>query len=348
MSKDTCRLSTQDLTDLAVQSFQNNGLAYQDAIDTSTVLVMADLFGISTHGVSRIPSYVDRLKCGGINKEAQIKVESVAPAMIKIDGDNGLGPLIGMRALKLAIETARTTGVAMAWVKGSNHFGPIAPYCAIAAEEGFATIIASNATSTITPWGGKDARVGNNPIGFGVPRPGADPLILDIALSVAARAKIRNAHKNGQSIPQGWATDANGYPTTNPGEALNGFLLPVGGHKGYGLALMVDMLAGLLSGAAFLTQVSSWQDQPDKPQNLGHFFLLMDTKRLGSSDWLSKQMSDFVDTLHETPAAIPESPVLVPGELEFRRMKEQTENGIELPIELVTQIKIIAIKKEIS
>src|SRR5262249_11791465 len=149
-----------------------------------------------------------------------------------------------------------------------------------ACEQGFAAIVASNATTTIAPWGGRAARLGNNPIGFGVPRPGGDPIMLDIAMSVVARAKIRAAAKADESIPATWATDRAGTPTTDPDAALDGFLQPIGGHKGYGLSLMVDLFAGLLSGAGYLTRVSSWNENPEQPQNLGHVFIAFDTRRL--------------------------------------------------------------------
>lgn len=254
----------------------------------------------------------------------------MAPALVKIDGGNGVGPLVGMHALEAAMQAARECGVGVALARGSNHFGPISPYALIAAEAGFASIIGSNATTTIAPWGGSDARLGNSPIGFGVPHPNGDPFLLDMAMSVVARAKIRNAFKRGESIPDTWGTDAQGRPTSDPAAALDGFLLPIGGHKGYGLALMVDLFAGLLSDAAYLTHVKSWSDAPEHPQNLGHFFILIDTRRLGSSDWLEARMKDFAAILHASPAADPARPVIVPGEIELGKMRRQQREGVVL------------------
>ena len=163
-----------------------------------------------------------------------------------------------------------------------------------------------------------------------MPNPGGDPFLLDMAMSVVARAKVRNALKRGESIPDTWATDAAGRATTDPKQALDGFLLPIGGHKGYGLALMVDMFAGLLSNAAYLTHVKSWVDAPDEPQNLGHFFILIDTSKLGSPQWLKARMMDFAEILHESPPADPARPVIVPGEIELSKMRQQQQNGIVL------------------
>lgn len=323
-------LSEAELLDLGARAFQGLGLRPDDAAQVARVLVMADLFGLTTHGLSRIESYGERLGVGGIKAQPRITVEKVAPALVKVDGDNATGPLVGMRALQEAMQAARECGVGVALARASNHFGPISPYSLIAAEAGFASIIGSNATTTIAPWGGSDARLGNSPIGFGVPHPGGDPFLLDMAMSVVARAKIRNAFKRGEPIPATWATDAQGGATTDPGAALDGFLLPIGGHKGYGLALMVDLFAGLLSGAGYLTHVKSWSDAPDQPQDLGHFFILIDVGRLGSSEWLAGRMRDFAAILHASPPADPARPVIVPGEIELGKLRRQRETGVTL------------------
>jgi len=319
-----------ELTRLAVRAFQGLGLTQTDASDVVRVLVLADLFGLSTHGLSRVESYGDRLMVKGIRAQPNIKVESPAPALRVVDGDNGVGPLVGMHALRAAMDAASQYGIGMAFARGSNHFGPISPYSLIAAQEGFASMIGSNATTTIAPWGGSDARLGNSPLGFGVPNPGGQPFLLDMAMSVVARAKIRNALKRGEMIPDTWATDDKGRATTDPKAALDGFLQPIGGHKGYGLALMVDLFAGLLSNAAYLTQVKSWVDAPDEPQNLGHFFILINIKVLGSSQWLTERMMDFASILHDSTPAEPGRPVIVPGEIELKKMAQQQTTGITL------------------
>lgn len=333
------RLSEPELTALGVKSFQGLGLIQKDAEDVCRILVLADLFGLSTHGLSRVESYGERLLLRGINPRPNITLDRVAPALVKVDGDNGVGPLVGMRTLQAAMEVAREYGVGIALARASNHFGPVSPYSFIAAEAGFASIIGSNSTTTIAPWGGSDARLGNSPVGFGVPNPGGAPFMLDMAMSVVARAKIRNALKRGETIPETWATDKQGRATTDPAQALDGFLLPIGGHKGYGLALLVDLFAGLLSSAAYLTQVKSWVDAPEEPQNLGHFFILIDTKVLGSAQWLASRMTDFAAILHGSPAADASKPVLVPGEIELSQMALQRQNGIKVDAQLLALLR---------
>jgi ureidoglycolate dehydrogenase (NAD+) len=338
-SHDLENVPEDELTSLGIKAFQGLGLTRYDAEQVTRILVLADLFGLSTHGLSRIESYGERLLVKGINPRPNITVERAAPALVRVDGDNGVGPVVGMRALEAAMEVARECGVGVAFARGSNHFGPVSPYSLIAAEEGFASIIGSNATTTIAPWGGSDARLGNSPVGFGVPNPGGAPFLLDMAISVVARAKIRNALKRGEAIPDTWATDKHGRTTTDPAAALDGFLQPIGAHKGYGLALLVDLFAGLLSDAAYLTHVKSWVDAPDEPQNLGHFFILINTKLLGSTEWLSRRMNDFAAILHDSPPADPSKPVMVPGEIELGKMARQRKEGIAIGADVMALLQ---------
>ena len=334
-------MTETELRQLAERAFAAHGVAPADAADTARILVLGDLFGHHTHGVDRIPSYIERLG-GGINARARPKIEKPAAGIARVDGDNGLGPVVGMAALRAAMEMAREAGIGIAFARSSNHFGAIAPYCWLAAQQGFASVIGSNSTPTIAPTGGREARVGNSPLGFGVPTPGGDPVILDMAMSVVARARIRNALKRGESIPPTWGTDKAGEPTTDPGAALDGFLLPIGGYKGYGLALIVDLFAGLLSGASYLTHVKSWQDEPDAPQGLGHFFLLVDTARLGTGEWLAQRMADFARIVHSTAPADAAKPVVLPGEIELGRMERQRREGIDLDPALLAKLQALA------
>ena len=327
------------LTGLAIRVLEAHGIAATDAADAARILVTGDLMGHATHGVLRLESYGERLSSGAMDAHARITAEEMAPAIVRVDGANALGPLVGMRALREAMARARSLGVGVALARNSNHFGAIAPYNLIAAEEGFASIIGTNASTTIAPTGGAQTRLGNNPIGFGIPRPGGRPVILDMAMSVAARGRIRAALQRGEAIPETWATDRHGKPTTDPARALEGFLLPFGGYKGYGLALMVDLLAGVLSGAAYLTHVNSWLDDAGKPGNLGHFFILIDSRVLGPSDWLAARMGDFDAIVHSTPRADPQVPVRLPGEIELDRLERHRREGVPVDAALLARLE---------
>jgi LDH2 family malate/lactate/ureidoglycolate dehydrogenase len=317
-----------ELLDLAARALHRGGMREEDAAQTARVLVLADMFGVRTHGISRVAQYLERVRVGGIDARAEVQVARMAPGLSMIDGRNGIGPLVGMHALEAAMQSAREVGIGAAFARGSNHFGPILPYGFLAAQQGFASIIASNATTTIAPWGGKDTRVGNNPMGIGMPNPGGDPILLDIALSVAARAKMRKLLQQGQPLPEGWAADADGKPTTDAKKGLEGFLLPMGGHKGYGLAVMVDLLAGLLSGAAYLTHVQAWDKNPEAAQNLGHVFILIDTTKLHTAEWMRERMADFGDILRSTPPADPAQKVMAPGDREMALYSKSRRDGV--------------------
>ncbi|HZZ95084.1 MAG TPA: Ldh family oxidoreductase [Usitatibacter sp.] len=338
----TTTIAEADLTALACRALEGLGVDPDDAARVVRILVLGDLFGHHTHGVLRLESYGERLAIGGINPQPLIREEQLAPALMRIDGDNALGPLVGMQALEGAMRCARNFGIGLVLVRDSNHFGAISPYSYIAAGEGFATIIGTNASVTIAPTGGKEARLGNNPIAFGVPNPGGAPIILDMAVSVAARGKIRDALKRGKPIPDTWAVDRDGHPTTDPQAALDGFLLPVGGYKGYGLSAIVDLFAGLLSGASFLTNVVPWMEEPGKPQGLGHFFIAIDTRVLGGAEWLASRMGDFASILHGTPPAEPGQPVLLPGEKELRNLAHHRQHGVPIETSVLDKLRVFA------
>jgi LDH2 family malate/lactate/ureidoglycolate dehydrogenase len=335
-------LDEAGLGGLAARALGGLGVAPGDAADVARILVLGDLFGHHTHGVSRVESYGERIRVGGIDPRAQPVVEEAAPAVSRVDGRNALGPVVGMRSLEAAMKAARKHGVGVALARNSNHFGAVGPYCWLAAEAGFASVVASNASVTIAPTGGSEARLGNSPIGFGVPgEPGA-PIILDMAMSVVARAKIRAALKRGDPIPDTWATDREGRPTSHPAAAMDGFLLPIGGYKGYGLALAVDLLAGLLPGAAYLTHVNSWSEAPREPGNLGHFFLAIDTHVLGPREWLVERMRDFAAILHDTPPSDAAKPVLLPGERERGNLPRQPRGGVEVDDDVLAKREMLA------
>jgi LDH2 family malate/lactate/ureidoglycolate dehydrogenase len=338
----TTTIGEAELTALAICALRGLGVNARDAERTARILVLGDLFGHHTHGVLRLDSYGERLKIGGIDARAEPRVEEVAPAMARIDGRDGLGPAVGMVALDAAMERARRFGIGMALARSSNHFGAIVPYCWIAAEAGMATIIGTTASVTIAPTGGREARLGNNPIAFGVPHPAGDPVILDMAMSVAARGKIREAIKKGERIPDTWAVDREGRPTTDPKAAMDGTLMPVGGHKGYGLALIVDLFSGVLSGATYLTHVVPWMEEPGKPQGIGHFFVAFDTRVLGSAEWLAQRLDDFAQIIHDTAPADPARPVRLPGEREIALMRHHRAHGIPIETAVLDKLRAFA------
>lgn len=342
---DTATLSRESLLPLAEQALLGAGARPAQAAFCADILVEGDLMGLGTHGVLRLLSYCERLRLGGVNAAAEIRVERKAPSLALVDGDNGLGPAIAMTALEAGFEMTAETGIAYIGCRNSNHLGALAPYGLKACERGFVLFCGTNASTTIAPWGGKEARLGNNPLSIAAPCPDGPHFLLDMAMSVAARGKIRKALSEGTAIPEGWAVDSAGKPTTDPVAALEGFLLPFGAHKGSGLSQAVDMLAGVLTGARFLTDIAPWMDHPELPSGTGHFFLLIDPERLLGAKVYGDAMARFSEQIRSTPAAEPEQPVQLPGEREQRRRARSLAEGIQLPGDLLQKIEALARQK---
>lgn len=335
-------IDVSSLTKLCIDAFRHAGLSPEDARISTTILVEADMMGLGTHGVVRIPEYTDRMQRGGVDARAVVGVERRSLSMAIIDGNNGLGTVVGGKALSAALEMVSENGIAYVGCRNSNHFGAMAPYALQACEAGFVLVAGTNASTTMAPWGGKETRIGNNPLCIAAPCADGVHFILDMAMSVAARGKIRAAEKGGSSIPEGWAVDRSGIPTTDPGEALAGFLLPIGGYKGSGLSMAVDILSGVLTGAGFLTEVSSWSENPGAASRLGHFFLLLDPDRLVGRNAFASAMDRFKEIVLSTPSASSSPPVVLPGQLEQTRRRAAIEGGVTIPADLFASITRLA------
>jgi len=332
-------IDVSSLTKLGVDVFGHAGLSGDDARVSTRILVEADMMGLHTHGVVRIPAYTNRLRSGGVDPQAAIHVDKRAPSLAVVDGANGLGTVVASKALDAALAMVSETGIAYVGCKNSNHFGALAPYALQACDAGYVFAGGTNASTTMAPWGGKEARMGNNPLCIAAPCSDGAHFILDMAMSVAARGKIRAAHGSGDPIPEGWALDASGNPTTDAGDALAGFLLPFGAYKGSGLAMAVDILSGVLSGARFLTDVSSWSEEPDAPSGVGHFFVLLDPVKMLGPDGFAAAMDRFKHIVLTTPPAQSATPVLFPGQREQERRRAAMGDGVVLPADLLASIR---------
>jgi len=334
----TRTVAVAELERLCSAALAAAGASAEGANACARILVEAETMGIATHGAVRVPDYARRLRARGIDGRAEPRLEQRAPSLAVLDGRNALGPLVGSRALEAALATARDAGIAWIGCRASNHFGALAPYARAACDAGFVLVAGTNASSTMPPWGGAALRMGNNPLCIAAPAPDGTHFILDMAMSVAARGKIRAAQKEGRPIPEGWAADSRGRPTTDPAAALEGFLLPFGAHKGSGLALAVDLLAGALSGARFLTDVVTWVGNDERPQGVGHFFLALDPARLAGREAWSAAMARFRALLLDTPAADPDEPVRLPGARELERRARSLAEGVSLSLTLLDEL----------
>ena len=336
-----------ELTALAAHAFENAGLSPADAAVTARHLILMDLMGVSTHGVHRIEQYVKRIQAGVVDPKAPVAVDDRAPALAVVDGGNGQGHVAAQRAFDIALKKAKATGISYVAVRRSGHFGGTASYGLLAAQAGMILMTGTGASPALAPFGGRDMKVGNNPFGCAAPgslaNPGAGPMpfILDMAQSVAARGKMRKLRDAGEAMPLGWALDADGNPTTDPAAGLDGFIQFMGGHKGYGIALMVDILSGLLSGGEYLDQTRQMWDE-DGPQGTAHFFIALDPARLMDTGEYDRRMADFRRRIKSTAPFNAGGEVLLPGEIEMRHLAERRAKGIPVPAKTMAEVRLLA------
>jgi LDH2 family malate/lactate/ureidoglycolate dehydrogenase len=345
----TTRYAWEPLVEFASTAFARAGMGADDARLTATSLVMADLRGVTTHGLVRLPVYVRNLRDGTADPGAQPEVLRESGGTALVDGQNAMGQVVSARAMELAIAKARQVGVGAVTVRNSNHFGTCAHWALMAAEQGMIGIASTNGSAAMAPTGGLEMLVGNNPLAIAAPSDEPYPVVLDMALTVVARGRIRLAQMNGEAIPLGWGLDKQGQPTTDPAAALTGSLLPVGGYKGYGLAVMVDLLTAVLSGAALSPELENMGftlNQSDEKLvkgplepgvGTGHFFLALDVQQLMPLAEFKRRASAYAAMLHAAPRADGVERIYLPGEIEWRTEQDRRANGIAYEASLVRE-----------
>jgi LDH2 family malate/lactate/ureidoglycolate dehydrogenase len=294
--------------------------------------VEADLRGVETHGIARIPAYVRAFLRGIVNPAPAVSALHDTGAALHVDGDNGLGMVVGQIAMDQALERARKFGVGVVSVRNSNHSGMLAIHVLRAVEEGAVGFFASGGVAIMAPSGGADPVLGNGPFAWGIPRSGEFPIVVDMASSTAARGKIRALAREGRPIPEGWAVDAEGRPTRDAKAAMEGVVLPMAGHKGYGIALIVEILASVLAGAnlavdaprEFLRDGSTVLDA----WGIGHFAMALDLDAFAGSAVFLSILERLVSSVTESRRARDVDRILLPGQLEWEHRKERIEQGI--------------------
>ena len=304
------------------------GVPADDAATIAKCLVLADLRGVDTHGLMRLPGYLERLRQGLITAAPKLTVEHNTPVAGALDGQHGFGFVTATYAMADAITTARTYGIGIVSVRRSTHFGMAAAYVLQAIEAGMMSMVFSNASRAMPPWGGREALLGTSPFAAGAPGGKLPPFVLDMAPSVAARGKIRKAERRGEKIPLGYALDAQGKPTTDPTAALGGVVLPMAEHKGSGLAIMMDIFAGVISGSDFGGDVTNQYETFDAPQDVGHFFLAMKPDLFVPEAEYKARMDTLFQRIRDVPKAEGFKEILLPGEPEARELDRRTRSGI--------------------
>jgi LDH2 family malate/lactate/ureidoglycolate dehydrogenase len=322
-------VAPQDLQACVGAIFEKCGMSSEDAALLARTLVHSDLRGVHSHGVIRVPDYVKKLRQDGVDPRGRPAIASERRGALVVDGGNSMGQIGGTFAMRRAIEKARDFGVAFAAVRGSNHCGAMDWYTLMAANAQMIGIAGTNAIPTMSPWGGTDKIVGINPLSIAIPAARHPHFVLDCAFGATAHGKIRIYAQKGSPIPEGWAFDAEGRPTTDAAKALTGLIQPIGQHKGVGLGMAIGMLSTLLSGAAYGTRVGDMTNGA-KPGVDGHFFAALDISAFADPAEVTAQVDAIIDEVHASRPREGVERLRVPGEIEAEFELEFGRRGIPL------------------
>ena len=339
---DQIRLDYKVLQTFTADLFQSAGLNQEDAAFYAQSLVNTNLWGIDSHGVLRLPIYIKRLLAGSCNPKPNIKIIKKAITLEVLDGDDGAGQIVGREAMARAIELAKTYNIGFVGAINSNHFGAAGTFTRMAVAEGMVGLAMTNVVQNVVAPGGSKPIIGNNPFSIAVPTYGDFPFVLDISLSSVSGGKLLLASKKGEKIPLDWGTDVNGRPTDDPDVAFKGFLLPMGGYKGLGIAYAIEILTGVLTGGVFLDAMKGMYKYPDDPSLTSHMMMALNVSAIMEPDELQKKMEEFVDKIHSSPMLNKTKEMLIPGELEHRTMQVRIQNGIPLSENLYAELLALA------
>jgi LDH2 family malate/lactate/ureidoglycolate dehydrogenase len=306
-------VKSDDLAALAAKVFALCGVPREDAGIAAEVAIWAQMHGSDSHGLVHLPLYTRGLLDGTIKSRPKFEAVKPLPSCVVIDADHGLGLVASRRAIDMAIEIARSQGIGAVAVRRSSHFGAAGYYADRAAEQGLIGLAFTNAMPAIAPTGGIEGLFGTNPIGAGFPVPGAEPIIADMATAMVARSRIRHALAAGQKeIPEGWALDPQGQPTTDPAVAVKGSLLPIGGPKGYALSLMVEILCSALSDGEPGFQVT-YENMVKRPSNICQFFLVLNPDGFAGGDRYGARVAHIAEAVVKAKPMHAATPPRLPG-----------------------------------
>lgn len=329
------------LEEFAATVLQRAGLSTADADIVASSLVAADLRGISSHGVARLHLYLRRVTDGVMKAVAEPMVVTEFASVATLDAGNGFGQVAARKAMEIAIEKAAITGAGAVSVMNSNHFGIAGFYAEQAAAAHLIGIVMTNSSPAMAPFSSTQPLLGTNPMAVGVPAGQHGPIVLDMSSSMVARGKIRSAHRRGQTtIPADWAYDSGGRPTTDPATALEGLLAPIGGAKGAGLALVIHLLAGTLSGSVAEHDVANINDV-SRPSGTGHLMIALDPGAFIGRERFEREVGRMVERIHSLPP-VEGTNVYVPGELEQQSTSRNLDDGIELDPTVLDELTALA------
>ena len=338
------RIPAQTIVAFIRDSLLTVGLPQSDAAKTAELMCEADLAGADAHGVFRLPQYVKRIKAGGINPRPNIKVEKTAPATAMVDGDNGMGHLVMARAAETAAALAKDTGVAWVGARRSNHAGAAGVYAELALRHDMVGIYAVVANANHMPmWGGAENLLGTNPIAFAVPAGEEPPVVLDIATTVVSYGTVKAYKMQGKPMPAGWMVNPkDGKPLTDSARSAEGLLLPIGGYKGAGLALVLGLLAGTLNGATFGRDVIDFNYNDTDACDTGHFLIMLDVSRFIPLENFKREIDRQLRDLRQSERLPGVDAIRLPGEQRAQRQDDRKRNGVPIADEVMEMLDKLA------
>jgi L-2-hydroxycarboxylate dehydrogenase (NAD+) len=337
------RFQASDLEAFVARALTAVGLPMSDAEQVARLMVLADLRGADGHGIFRLPHYVRRIKAGGMNVRPNIRVERETEAMALVDGDNGMGHLVMRFAAEAAIDKAERAGVGWVGVRQGNHSGPAALYAMMPLERQMIGIyIAVGNANHLPPWGGVELLLSTNPIACAIPALEEPPIVLEIATTVAAFGKVKIKAHRGEPLPEGWMVDALGRSLTDPKRAEEGFLLPIGGYKGYGLALIFGLLAGTLNGAAFGRNVIDFNKDDRTPTNTGQLIVALDIARFSPVESFKRSVDQIIREMRNSKKMPGVERIQLPGEQSHATWRARSARGIPLTDALLNDLERVA------
>jgi len=332
MNSSTPTFPAARLRRFAADAFLAVGLPKKDAATCAELMVRADLQGADGHGIFRLPQYVRRIRGGAVNVRPRVRIAREAAGMALVDGDNGMGHVVMSFAARAAIRKARTAGAAWVGVRRSNHAGPASLYAAMPLEHDMIGLyLAVGNANHMAPWGGIDLLLSTNPIAIAVPGQNEGPLVLDMATTVAAYGKVKTAAQRGETMPEGWMIDHQGRPLTDPKRAGEGLLMPIGGYKGYGLALMFGLLAGTLNDAAVGSETVDFNADDTTPTNTGHAIVALAISRFGKVAQFKRRVDRLARELRGSRRMPGVERIFLPGEQSRAKYAERTKLGVPVP-----------------
>ncbi|MBX9810064.1 MAG: Ldh family oxidoreductase [Burkholderiales bacterium] len=337
------RITASDLEKFIARAFEAVDVPPADAKIIAELMARADVQGSEGHGIFRLPQYIRRIKGGAVNVKPKIKVAREAAGMALVDGDNGMGHLVMRFATEKAIEKAKTAGVAWVGVKWSNHAGPASLYASMPlAHDMVGLYLAVGNANHLPPWGGIDMLLSTNPIAVAIPAGDEQSIVLDMATTVAAYGKVKTKAQRGEMMPEGWMMDREGKPLTDPKRANEGFLLPIGGYKGYGLALIFGMLAGTLNGAAMGKDVVDFNSDDATPTNTGHAIVAINVEAFQPVAEFKKSVDVLVRDIRNSRRLPGVDRIHIPGEGSHAARADRLKNGVPLPEALLKALNQLA------